>query len=325
MREWSAHPAEERAPAVSDGTRVVWQAALPDRAPWAISADGRRLAVVQAQAAGQTAGVTVHDTEAGSSIALAMAEKPGLLAFSVGSARGGKLAATVGDTLQVWTLASGERWQSNAVPEVIDALRLSDDGQYVLALTHDRAAATRTGLRFALLRWRLQAGQEPLRVALGSLLHAPDLDCLVSGDGTRLLVDGQPVDLTAAAAASAPPRIEDRGQACRPSGSGSLQTVIAEKQVVISDVQRGLPLVRLEHPAQVLKAAIRADGAQAATLDDAGSLRIWALAPSDLIAQACARAPSELGAETFTRSMPAGATHDACGRPPRGTAAGNRP
>jgi hypothetical protein len=298
----------------------AWASATPatkfsvDRpTAWSISADGQRFAI------GRAGGVVVGAVDGSAATReFATTQAQSVLALS---ARGDVLAAATTGGLQAWKLDSAERWTSAPLRGPLLSLRVSDDGLYAIAVVRAAGEAKRAGHPYELLRWRLAGAPEPLTVALGHHLTPPDLACLVSSDGISLLAGAQRLDI-AAAAASAPGRIwfSASAAACTAIAGGGLEASIEGEHLLITDAKRGQPIARLEHGAKVQLAALSADGRHAATLDEGGSVRVWALAPTDLIAQACARKPRALNAEAWARYMPA-ATGDACGRAREGDAA----
>lgn len=276
--------------------------------PWALSADGSQLAI------GAPDGVRLLALAdpAAAPRSLAMTSAPAWLALSPQAER---LAAAAPGGLWVWTLAGGPAWRSATVADDMLALRWSDDGQVLMALALVAGtAASRLGPEYRLLQWRPGDSDRPTTLNLGRQLRPPGLDCLVDGAGRARPAGVQPPAGGVAAAASAAPPVEAAADACAKVSGGSLQALIEGSAVLVSDARRGQALARLEHPGDVQRVALSPDGRHAATLDDGGSWRVWALDPAELIAQVCARAPVPLSAEAWRRYLPVVSATDACGR-----------
>jgi hypothetical protein len=183
----------------------------------------------------------------------------------------------------------GERW-TLPVQGKISALQLSGDGRYLLAIAQAPGESTRSGYRFRWLRWRLAGDPKPDDVDIGPHMAAPGFDCLVTDDGSSIVAGGRRWNIAAGAAAAYPA-----------SNEACAKTPDTPGQAIIESI------TTLEKADQVARSA---DGRHAATLVD-GSMRVWALDPGDLIAQACGRGPRALSA---WEHMPANAKADACGR-----------
>lgn len=273
-------------------------------AVWAVSGDGRHYAVARPD--GILTGPLDGSTPAASRAA---PQRANLLALS---GRGEVLAAAYGATVQVWT-AGGSAARSLPAAGRVAGLRLSDDGRYALAIVSTDDVAARAGSRLAVQRWRLDEASPPVTVPLGRALSVPDLGCRVSADGERLWVAGRWLPF-GAAGASAPGDGDAGDEACAQIAGGGYSAALDERNVIVGEAAGGRAVSRLEHPAKVQAAALSADGRRAATVDDGGTLRLWALDPADLIAQACARGPRPLGAAAWAQYMQPALTHDACGR-----------
>jgi WD40 repeat protein len=84
---------------------------------------------------------------------------------------------------------------------------------------------------------------------------------------------------------------------------GTLAVTFGRGDTRIWDATTGTEVGRIEHDGwPAARAAISADGDWLVTTHDDGALRVWALSPAALLAQACA-----------TRPGPAGSARDACG------------
>lgn len=279
----------------------VLQAAAPESAPWALSADGSRLAI------GRPDGLSLHalDSQGAPVQTLVTGSAPGLLALSPAADR---LAAATAEGLWAWTRAGAPPWRAGPWADTLLALRWSDDGQAVLALLRVAGtAASRMGPTYRLLHWRPAAGGPPRLHELGRHLGPPELGCLVDAQG---LLRG---------AGAATPASADA--ACAEVSGGLLRAVIDGVQLRVSDRLQGQVVAQLEHPGAVQRAALSPDGRHAATLDDGGIWRVWALDPAELIAQVCARGPRPMGAEAWRRYLPVVSASDACGRDRRADAA----
>lgn len=283
-------------------------APAPEAAPWALSASGSHLAVGAAQGVRLLA---LADAGAAPRT-LAMPSAPSGLALS---AQADRLAAAAPGGVWAWTLPGGPAWRSAPLTDELLALRWSADGQMLMALAVAAGApASRLGPEYRLLQWRPGDSDRPTTLKLGRRLRPPELDCLVDGLGRAGPVGMSPSgsDVTAAAPPAAP--AETPADACASITGGPLRARIEGSALSVSDAQRGQALARLEHPADVQRAALSADGRHAATLDDGGTWRVWALDPAELINQVCARSPKPLSAEAWRRYLPAPSASDACGR-----------
>ena len=284
------------------------QVPAAEAAAWALSADGSHLAI------GAPDGVRLQalDGVGAAPRTLAMTAAPRWLALSPHADR---LAAATADGLWAWTLAGGPAWRSTPLANELLALRWSDDGQVLMALAVAAGTAgSRLGPDYRLLRWRPADADRPTTLNLGRQLRPPALGCLVDGQGRPRLASTQAPASAATAAASTALQIDISADACPNFSGGALRAVIDGSALLLADAQRGQALARLEHPGEVQRAALSADGRHAATLDDGGTWRVWALDPAELIAQVCARAPRPLGAETWRRYLPTVSATDACGR-----------
>lgn len=279
--------------------------------PWTLSSDERHYAI--AKPGGivvGTLGGTYEQTM------FATQEAPGLLALS---GRAEVLAASFAARVQIWPIGGGapRRLQALDAPR---ALRLSDDGRYLLTIV-STDVATRAGSSYTLQRWQVDDPSQVLSVPLGRHLQPPRLSDLVSGDGQRLNFSGRSVDFSIAAAearvseADLKPGDEERADGqTHLRAAGKLKATIDRQYLVVSDGARGQAIARLEHPATVQFGALSEDGQRAATVDEAGTLRVWNLQPGDLIAQACARRPKPISAATWAEYMPAQVMQDTCDR-----------
>ncbi len=290
----------------SSGKMVpAWSVESSDQPASAVSADNLHVAVAR------PGGLLLAPTDGSRApIEVPLPHAPDLLALS---AHAEVVAATAGGMLEVRALPGGAAWRVT-LPSGIEALRLSDDGRYALAIRHRPEPSNRIGDSYQLLRWRLFEETAPVVVQLGKHQNRPDLACATLADGSAVRVGDKVVDIAAAAAAPRP-LAGFEGPCAAPIASPSMTAAISESTLVVTDRQ-GQPYARLEHPAPIQRAALSVDGSQAATLDGRGVLRLWPLPLRPLIAQACGRAPRPLGRDAWVRYLPAGLTKDACGRPP---------
>ena len=158
--------------------------------PWTLSSDERHYAI--AKPGGivvGTLGGTYEQTM------FATQEAPGLLALS---GRAEVLAASFAARVQIWPIGGGapRRLQALDAPR---ALRLSDDGRYLLTIV-STDVATRAGSSYTLQRWQVDDPSQVLSVRLGRHLQPPSLSDLVSSDGQRLNFSGRSVDFSVAVA-----------------------------------------------------------------------------------------------------------------------------
>lgn len=295
-------------------TRVV-RARVDGPAPLAraISGDHRRVALGRPMGAlvGPLAG-------AGEPHEVSLGGRPVDLVFD---AVGDVLGATVGDRLEVRRLRDGGSWQVT-LPEGVQLAGLSGDGRWAAVVRQLDEPISRAGYTYELVAWRTFASSPPVAVGLGRHLHVPGLGCQAGVDANVVRVGTTIVDLAKAVVVETP-----KGQAAEPCGaiaSATIQATIDDHQVLVSD-RNGVPLARLDHPAKIHRAALGDDGRRAVTLDERGVLRVWALAPRDLVAQACAELPQPLDDATWAQYLPATLTVDACGRARSGAGASDAP
>jgi WD40 repeat protein len=277
---------------------------ISEPAKWAVSAHGRRVAI------SRPADIVIggQDTERQEFATMAPV---GAVALS---ARGGVVAAAVRNAVQAWNLDTNEHWLLPPTEMEILDLRLSDDGQYVVAIAIVPGVASRGGYAYQLFRWTLARGTETITVPLGAQPRPPELRCLVSNDGSNVILsNNQRLDI--AAAAASPPARADIRKACAPTIiGGTLRADIVEKYLIVTQTLLDQPIARLEHPQKIELAALSTGGRYAATSDEDGTVRLWTLDASDLIAQTCARNPRPLSPEDWDKYMPPGTEADACGR-----------
>src|SRR5574337_117102 len=285
------------------GSRRV-AAALPT-GPWAVSGDGRHLAIA---AAGKV-GVSPIGAP-GAPVEISLETEPERLALS---GDGAYLAAASGDTLRVWRLADRQQWRLPPLPGPSLAIMVSRDGAYALAVVTSRESngeRSRAGQAYALMRWRLADPADAVTVDLGRSLLPPSLLCAVSDDGRALMVGGTRHEITAGMALPAGLNVES--PQCATTGP----RLATEGSRVVVFAASGQPRVQLDHGAPVLASAIGTDCRHVATVTEGRGVQIFALDPAELIAQACARQPRPLTAGEWHQYLGAeGPATDACGRP----------
>jgi hypothetical protein len=227
------------------------------------------------------------------------------------------LGATVGDRLEVRNLRDGASWHVTR-PTGVQLLGLSSDGRWAAALRKLDEPISRTGSSYQLVAWRTFASSPRVTVELGPQRRVPGFECQVGMDQNVMRAGTVMVDLAKATVVQESK--EDTGAPCGAIANATMRAMIDDRHLLVSDLY-GVPLARLDHPARVRRAALADDGRRAVTLDERGVLRVWALTPRDLVAQACAERPQPLDDAMWTRELPATLTMDACGRPRAAVAA----
>lgn len=284
------------------GTRTL-AASVPQAGPWAISADGRRYAVTTPDK------VVVGPIGAGPPrLYIPQAAAPTHLALS---SDGAYLAAATDTGMRVWRLASGEHWNSPALPGVPQAIMISRDGVYGLAVVVS-GEASRAGRVYTLVRWALAQPAETVTVDLGRHLRPPPFLCTVSDDGRYIGTGGARHEIGSGAD---PPDlgIDDR-TACEAAASPTLRLAVDGNRVWVSDARNRQRLARLDHGSKVLAVAADAAGSHVATVSEGGAVQVFAVDTAELIAQACARGPRSLGAAEERDYLGGAAGQDPCGR-----------
>ena len=287
----------------SDGATVAnFSVGISERAKWAISTGGRRVAI------GLPSRVVIGDDSTDRK-EFATIAAPDAIALS---ARGDVVVAAVQNIVQAWNLDTGEHWTLPPVEAKILDLRISDDGRYVLAVARAPGGELRSGHAYQLVRWSLAKETEAITVPLAHHLDPPELRCLVSNDGSSIVLSSsQRIDI---AAAASPLDSSDIRESCAPTIIGrTLRGDIDGGSLIVTDTQLGQPIARLEHSKNIRLAELSPDGHYAATSDQYGTVRVWALDAGDLIAQACTRQPRLLDSGDWGY-MPSGIRVDACGR-----------
>lgn len=276
-------------------------ATLPPSRHWSVSADGRRLAVATDNK------VIVQAIGADSPpIEIAQNTVPEALALSSDASY---LAVAAADRMQVWKLGNDERWTSPPLAGRPAAIKVSRDGRFGLAVLIG-SDVTRGGERHTLVRWHLANPADTVSIDLGRYLRPLASACFISDDGRFLRTGGERRDI---AASSGPLRIDpDDRTECEDAGQ-PLQLAVEDAHLLVNDRRGGQPLARLDHPAKVLLAAASATGKHVATVDESGSVQVFALDAGELIALACGRHPRALTADEWTQYL-AASPRDACDR-----------
>ena len=101
---------------------------------------------------------------------------------------------------------------------------------------------------------------------------------------------------------------------CTRSHVSPVRASIDGSQLMVFDTRSSHPVARLDHPSPVVESALSDDGHRAATLDEAGTIRIFALDVRSLVAQVCARKPRPLSDDEWNRDLTSATAVDACGR-----------
>lgn len=286
------------------GTRTT-AATLPATGPWAVSAEGRHLAVATE---GKVLVVPIGAQGPPREIVL---EAPA--DFVALDSDGAHLAATTAGRIEVRRLSDGQRWASPPLAGPAHALMVSRDGNFALAVVAS-GEASRSGPAYTLVRWRLADPADPaasVTIDLGRHLHPPPILCAVSADGLGLWVGGARQEI--APGMKMPPGLDIENAECAPAASPSLRLATQDSRVVVSATS-GLLLAQLDHGARIVASA---DGRRVATVTEGRGVQVFTLDPAELIAEACARGPRPLSDEEWRQylgtSPPLGT--DACGRP----------
>jgi len=284
-----------------NGTRTI-AATLPPSRHWAVSADGRRVAVARD---GQ---LTVLPIGAGGpAVEIEHSAAPEALALSSDASY---VAVAGADRMQVWKLGSTERWTSPPLPDTPSIVKVSRDGSFALAVLVG-SDATRAGARHTLVRWRLANPGEMLSIDLGRYPRPLSSACFISDDGRFVRAAGQRREI---AANSGPLRIDPYEQSECDDAARPLQLAAEVTHLIVTDRRHGRALARLDHPAKILLSAASATGQHVATVDEGRSVQVFALNPEELIAQACGRDPRALAADERKQYLGAASAQDACGR-----------
>ncbi|MEO5821523.1 MAG: TIR domain-containing protein [Vicinamibacteraceae bacterium] len=273
----------------------------PSPLPTAVSADGRRFAL------GRPNGVLIGALSAAiPPLELALPGPPDALVLS---ADGEILGARVRDQLEIRNVRGGS-WHA-PLPAGVERVGVSGDGRYAAVVRRLDGPPTRKGDAFELVAWRTFAASPPVSVDLGRDITTPGLDCQAGVEGAALRVGTAIVDL--AKAVVVPAQAGATSRPCEAITSATTSATIDDRQLLVID-RLGVPIARLDHPAAIQRAALGSDGRYAATLDERGVVRLWALVPRDLVTQACAQAPSPLDEAAWARYLPPTLVVDACGR-----------
>ena len=284
------------------GTRRT-DASMADVGAWAVSADGTRLAM--------SVGAVVSIREIGRPGSVVEVRQPAPPALIALSADGRYLAATAGRTIRVSLVGTNDVWHSPELPDVPGAIKLSRDGVYGFA-TVVTGEPGRSGPPYALFRWRLAGPPDLKTIGLGSLLTPPSL-CAVSDDGLSVLTREGVQSIASASGRLVLASMDETD--CAAAARRPWRVTSGEESVVVSDTHGGRAVARLDHPARVAFSAASADGRSVVTVDENGTLRVFAIEATDLIRQVCARAPFALTVEQWNEYLGPAIAADVCGRP----------
>lgn len=185
-------------------------------------------------------------------------------------------------------------------------MAVTRDGRSALAIVA-HGSATRRGLPFQLLRWRLADPADRVAVGLGPSLDPPLSICAALDDREKAAMDtnGSGIGVTTADIAGC----SDKARA--PSLGWRIDA--SDRQAIVF-APSGAAVARIDHAAKVLQAALSPDAGEAVTLDERGHVQRFAVEPKELIAQACRRQPQAL-TEDLRASLPVQVRAvDACGR-----------
>lgn len=283
-----------------------WTTSLTVRATGAldISRDGTQFAAVTGDS------VIVGRVDGGGRTAkVPVLKRASLIALSPGARY---VAATLDDgTVSVRSLSDSTHWQSNFAAEP-SALMVSPDGEYVVALNIDHKTPSRAGEQHTLIRMRRSHPEERVIVDLGRHLSPLTSLCMVSDDA-RVVRAGGARHAFGADTGSLVVTTDDLTE-CTRSHVSPVRASIDGLQLMVFDTRSSHPVARLDHPSPVVESALSDDGHRAATLDEAGTIRIFALDVRSLVAQVCARKPRPLSDDEWSRYLTSATAVDACGR-----------
>lgn len=215
------------------------------------------------------------------------------------------VAATRGNTLQVWSGASLHELASAPLPEPLDADvgSLAIAPRRVIAVT--RGEAKRVGEPRSLQSWTLPAmahaaarvGQDRGGFAANVCGLSEDggrvaINAGVSGIRVRDTVSGQDVAV-----------LDDPGKIrrCTFSADGRYLAVETGGFIRIWDVGRQIEVAQLRGSATVRSLAFSPGGRYLAAVLENGSVGLWLLRPRDLIEYACARLPTNISTDDWER------------------------
>jgi WD40 repeat protein len=212
-------------------------------------------------------------------------------------------SAPEGGTLHVWQRDKGEHW-SVPIDSAPSTMAVTRDGRFALAAVA-HGTATRGGVPYQLLRWRLGDPEGKAVLELSRSLNPPVSICGVLADTALVATtDGGALGVSRADVAE-----------CSTTDDTTRNWLIAanDRQVTVF-APSGADVARIDHAAKVLRAALSTDGREAVTLDETGRVQRFAVDPKDLLAQVCRRQPEQLG-EGLRATLPAQVKAiDACGR-----------
>ena len=282
----------------------VWSDAWTLLAPesWSLSADGHHFAAAKGQQ------LLVGRLDANEP-PLSLTAPAAIAAMGL-SHNAAYAVAQAGPQVHVWHLASMRHWTAPLQGRA-RALKVSSDGVWGLALLATDEAS-RAGAMHTLLRWRLADPADLTAVKLGRYATGLDTLCMVSDDGLNVRAGGAWHRF--AADTPLPAVTPDDLVACRPAAASALRLVRDGTRLGVAN-RNGEVLAQLEHPSPVAQAALGSDGRFVASVDESGRLRVFALRPADLVAQACARRPRPLPEDLRPLLPGRQPTVDACQRP----------
>ena len=198
------------------------------------------------------------------------------------------------------------------LPDTPNAIMVSRDGAYLVALFIDDKTPSRAGASHSLIRMRIANPAQLTTIDLGRYLQPLTSLCMISDDAMFVRAGGARHPFVAN---STPLRVGDTDMLeCTRLGASAVRVSIDGMQLLASDMRTGQSLARLDHIAPVLRTSVSDDGRRVATVDESGSVRLFALDAKSLIARACERKPRPLTDREWTRYLGVATLVDACGR-----------
>ena len=247
---------------------------------WTISDDDTHYAAAAADGS-----VLVGDIgDAGRPVSIPVGQAPEHMLLN---SDGSRLVIASGATVELWKVSDKKRIHQFAVPGEIDVVGVSHDGDIVSVITHDDSPS-RVGSSYAVTQWSASGSGQPSTRNLGRKPRAP---CVTGAVDTN--------------AASSRVQISQTGDCAKNRSGGIDHNVVVSRNV------------RLEHPHAVRVLATSPNSSHIVTIDASGFLYVWTLDSSELVSQACARAPQPITAAQWEAYIGPRGPADACGRIPK--------
>lgn len=276
----------------------LWQLS-PDERRWAVRTGGASTLWV-GDAAGNLPPKQIHEDGPVATMALSDAGDLAVLLES------GQLIVRDPDGRRRWSLEDARPLAAlDFAPGGGELRALIDGGQ-----PHQRG--TRQTRPFRLQAWRVADGTPVRSIELGlrdplRLIHVL---CQLSADGRSLTLDGK--DWPTAGTALPEDADWSKKEACFSRAAAPWRAQYLGDTLLLWQGEK--LLYRLEGDAKIEGVALAPDRSLAVTTDSVSHLRVWRLAPADLVAQACARGPRKMTGDEALLWLGARAAADPCGR-----------